>query len=137
MVNYHTVTQEDSAGCGVACVATLLGISYSSALTLFDNPESVRAEGVYARDIVKVLSRSGVKASFKYVKPHIEKDINQYGTIVYIAKNKDYPIGHYLLRTLNGWMNPWINFPNIKEPVAGIVKTLPGSAQYAVFIKNN
>jgi hypothetical protein len=35
-MNY--VRQEDGFGCGVACVANLLGVSYQQALQLFYNP---------------------------------------------------------------------------------------------------
>ncbi len=119
MVN-NIVVQEDSAGCGVACVAALLNISYSSTLRLFDNSQNIRAKGVLAKEIVRVLEQSGLKAECKYVKPHIENAINQTGTIVYTAKNNNYPLGHYLLRLNNGWMNPWANFPNIRNPEARV-----------------
>jgi hypothetical protein len=51
------------------------------------------------------------------------------GTIVYISgnerdKNELYKYGHYLLKTANGWMNPWANMPN-KRRQSGFIDRPP------------
>lgn len=42
-------------------------------------------------------------------------------------------MGHYILRTKKGWMNPWINYPSISPARAGFQKRLPGEVQWILF----
>jgi ABC-type bacteriocin/lantibiotic exporter with double-glycine peptidase domain len=130
------VAQKDGFGCGVACVASLLRFSYSQALNLFDIPEQAQSVGFHRRDIAQALQNAGISASYKYVSAKTRKKIYRNDTIVFIARNKSYPAGHYLLRIQKGWIDPWINFPitkDIKNAKAGIRKRLPGRPIYAVF----
>jgi hypothetical protein len=55
------------------------------------------------------------------------------GTIVFSRFSQAYPQGHYLVRTKVGWMNPWINYPEIVPARSGITKKLPARATYAIF----
>ena len=129
-----TVLQEDLLGCAVACVAGLRNISYKKAIKYFDNPQNARFNGYYCRDIVTALKRSGVEhPKWIYIKHKEKSKIYCQGTIVFIARDKRYPDGHYLLRVEKGWMDPWINFPNIGAAKAGIRKRLPGSPIYAIY----
>lgn len=62
----------------------------------------------------------------------MRKTPDKSGTIVFIAKSKKYPEGHYLLKTSKGWMNPWVNFPEITPARAGFQKRLPGKVVWVM-----
>lgn len=127
------IKQEDDFGCGVACVASLLEIDYQKALSLFWNGTN-RAlnEGFYCREIVKALNSSRLNYEFKYIKLPTKRKIYKPCTIVFVRRSKKYPAGHYLLRTENGWMDSWINFP--EKPIkAGFLKRLPEKPIYGIF----
>ncbi|OGD62322.1 hypothetical protein A2215_03765 [Candidatus Berkelbacteria bacterium RIFOXYA2_FULL_43_10] len=127
------VVQKHPFGCAIACVAHVLGIRYDNALTLFRNgSRKAKNEGFYCRDIIKTLGNSYY---YFYVKDRKRKLIYREGTIVYIRKSKKHPAGHYLAKTPDGWMDPWINFPenkDIRDAKAGIRKRLPGKAMYTI-----
>ena len=48
-------------------------------------------------------------------------------------KSNAAPAGHYLLKTKKGWMNPWINYPQIKPAKAGFQQKIPGKIQWIIF----
>ncbi len=129
------VTQEHPSGCAVACVASLLGVSYNSALKLFDNPKYAKTRGYYCREICRALGKKKIKYDFKRFKEKHKHFLNKEGTIVYTERNSEYPLGHYLLRTKKGWMNPWINFPSIVPAKSGFSKKLPGKPKWIVYRK--
>lgn len=58
------------------------------------------------------------------------------GSITLIAKSEKYPIGHYLLRVKNGWVDAWINLPRIDGVKAGIRRELPGDPWYVLYPKS-
>lgn len=129
-----TVTQGHSWGCGVACVAYATQKAYAVALQLFDEPENAWQRGYMCKDLVAALARSGVLYKHKYYRPKFKTILQKSGTIVFIARNKKYPGGHYLIRTTNGkWMNPWSNFPRIDPAKAELQNRLPGRVQYIIF----
>ncbi len=128
------VAQEHFSGCAVACVAELLGISYQQALLYFAKPKRAKFNGFYCREVVMALDRAGIGAKFSYLKPGLRRSIYRPGVIVVIAHSERYPIGHYLIRVEGIWMDPWINFPDIKTGAqAGLRKRLPGRPIYAIF----
>ncbi len=128
------ITQQHPAGCGIACVAAVLGISYEEASLLFDKPEYACARGYYCREIVKALRRGCKEYMHAYVKPSKKHLLQRPNTIVYIKKSTRYPLGHYLAHDKKkGWMNPWINFPRIDPARSGWNKRLPGEAQYIIY----
>ncbi len=130
------IAQQDDFGCSVACVANLLGLSYSQALRLFDKPENAKTKGFTCRDIVDALNKYDYPTHYKYLKPKLRSRIYEPGTIAFIARSKKYPAGHYLLRVNSGWADPWINLPidkNVKKAKAGYRKRLPGKPIYAIF----
>lgn len=134
------VVQLDKLGCGVACVASFLEISYDEAIFLFDNGnERAKTTGFWCKEIVEALSKKGVTTEYKYLKPKIKRLIYKTGTIVFVRKSKRDPAGHYLLRLNSRWMDPWKNFyqnKNIEEACAGYIKRLPDRPIYAIFVKN-
>ncbi len=115
-------------GCAVACVASLLSISYQDALSLFSHPARASTKGFYCRDIIAALARKRVSYTYKKYVGNTIKD----GTIVFFHRSNSYPLGHYLLKTRRGWMNPWINYPTITSAKAGFQKRLPGKAQWII-----
>jgi hypothetical protein len=133
-MNKKPITQEHGTGCGVACTAYVLGVSYQSALKLFDKPGNASTTGFYCKDIVRALARKGRLYSHCYLKSSKRDLLQQAGVIVYIQRSKKYPLGHYLVRGTNGkWMNPWYNYPCI-APAKGQFQTkLPGKPIYAIF----
>lgn len=125
------VAQEDSYGCGVACVANLVEIPYKEALKLFSEPQNASSKGFLCKDLVKALSQVQNSYEYFYIKRHKRKLIYTDGTIVFIKRNKRYPVGHYLARKNTSWIDPWINFPYLPIKV-GTRKRLPGLPIYAI-----
>ena len=124
------VAQEDPMGCGISCVASLCGISYQKAKKLFDKPQNAVSIGFFCRDIVRALAKAGRRYSFRHIKRKTRYPEN---SIVFISYSKRYPAGHFLVRAENRWMDPWMDFPSIKDVRAGFRKRLPGKAEYLVF----
>ena len=125
------VKQEHFFGCAVACVATILKISYKNTLKSFDDGnERAKFRGFYCREIITALKTYGLNYALKYVgrRKHHKYPL---GTIIHIKKSKKYPVGHYLVCTENGWMDSWINFPKL-DARASFRKRLPGKPVYAV-----
>ena len=128
------ITQEAPMGCAIACTASLANLSYKQMRKHFDEGMiKEQTSGFYNRDIVNVLNKIKIKAKIFNMKRWGNKNMG-FGTIVFIERSKKYPAGHYLLKTKNGWMNPWINYPNINPAKAGFQKTLPGKVKWVVKI---
>jgi hypothetical protein len=125
------ITQEHGMGCGVACVAYVLKITYQKALKLFSNPKAAWGEGYYCQDIIHALKRAGVSYTF-YPAIKLPKQIKS-GVIVFIQPCKKYPEGHYLASTPQGhWMNSWINFPVIACAESGFQERLPSKVCWII-----
>ena len=127
------IAQEESMGCGIACVASIIGKSYKDTKKFFDNPEFSASRGFYCRELIKVLNKRGLKYDFKKFKEDYKRKLKINGSVVFIKRSKEYPSGHYLVKTKKGWMNPWINFPNISPAKAGFQKKLVGQPQWIIF----
>ena len=68
MTQYKKVAQEDAMGCGLACVASVCGLSYARTKgTLFRNIGDIR-RGFYCRELVRALARAGKAYRFHHVK---------------------------------------------------------------------
>lgn len=124
------VRQEDPLGCGIACVAFVLGMSYKRAKRRFSRPAEAERRGFFCKDIVRALGRGGRRY-------RTERCGNRRadGTIVFIRRSARYPAGHYLVKSRKGWMDPYLNFQEQKNFIkarAGFRKRLPGRAQYAI-----
>jgi len=133
-MNFKLIKQKDDYGCGAACVAALLNITYRQALKLFnDGNLKAKTKGFSCKEICLVLNKFGKNYEYKYVKPRLKNRIYKEGTIVFIKRSKKYPANHYLLRTGKSWLDPWINLnrnKNIKNAKAGLRKRLPNKAIY-------
>ena len=126
------ITQEAPMGCAVACCASLTDLTYMQMLRYFDNGEvKDRTTGFYNKDIVNALDKVGIKAMGHSIKRWGNKKIKN-GTIVFIQRSKEYPDGHFLLKTRKGWMNPWINYPNINPARSGFQKKPPSEIDWVI-----
>ena len=125
------IAQEHEYGCAVACVATILSITYHDALVLFEEKGKVVDTGFYCRDIISAFERVERSYLYYYIKPYKRKLIYTDETIVYVKKGRIYPAGHYFVRKDGVWIDPWINFPNF--PIkAGARNRLPETPIYAL-----
>ena len=130
----HTITQEDSMGCGAACVAFATSTSYSKAVSILGQ-DKAKSVGFQLKDIVHALSQLGYIYQFKHVKPKMKQAIYKNGAIVFIKRSTKYPYGHYLIRHGDSWADPWINLvldKNIVHAKSGYRKRLPGQAQWVI-----
>jgi hypothetical protein len=131
---YELITQEESMGCGIACVASRIGEDYQSTRKLFSDSERSLNEGYYCEDLIEALEKKGLKYGFKEIKEGDEGIVNRTGTIVFAKRGDKYPEGHWLLKTEKGWMNSWFNWPSkIKEAVSGYDSEFPGIPEWVVY----
>ena len=127
-----SVTQEDPAGCAIACVAAVLRTSYRSAKRLFECPEHASSRGFYCREIVHALNKKQAGYTFSKVSEKNKQLLKEMGCTVFIEKSRKYPLGHFLVKTKKGWMNPWINFPSITPAQSGFQQKLPGKPKWVI-----
>lgn len=126
------VTQEGSMGCGIACAASLAGLSYKEMQKLFTQGNvKDKTTGFYHKDFEEALEKVGFKIKGYSAKRWGMKHIKP-GTIVFVRRGKVYPYGHFLLKTSKGWMNPWKRGENIKEAKAGWQKRLPDKKDWII-----
>jgi hypothetical protein len=129
------VTQEAPMGCGIACAASLCGLSYKQARKLFTNGSvKDRTIGFYNKDFVEALAKIGILAKGYSAKQWKGKRIKP-GTIVFSKRSKLYRVGHFLLKTKKGWMDPWKAGATIKEARAGWRKIFPGEKDWFIETK--
>lgn len=129
------IAQKDPMGCGVACVANRLGITYGRALRLFEHPEYARSIGYKCKYIVIALQKAGVHSRLKHIRRELPIPDLPIGSIVFLEKSVQYPYQHYLLKVEDGWVDPWINMHDdrdVQHAKAGIRTTLSGRAYYAI-----
>lgn len=130
----NSITQEFDYGCGIACFAFAMQITYKQAAKYLGN-EQANSARFWIKDFTATLNGAGKKYQSKYVKPHLRREIYNEGAIVLIRRAKHYPSGHYLIRHNGQWMDPWINLPfdkDIRHAKSGFRKRLPGSPMYAL-----
>ena len=150
--------QKDMNGCGIACMANLLSVSYDEVKMDFENKFYKIDRGVNIADIVRYLDTKGLKYKSKFFKRtnslstsgklnrkilnegnfnKIKEDMNKYskllGSITLIVKSDKYPIGHYLFRIKNGWVDPWLDLPSIDNVRAGVRDELPDDPWYVLY----
>lgn len=129
-----SLTQESDYGCGAACFAFALGISYKQATVLLGEAQS-SSNRFWIKDLAKALNDNGLQYDRYYVKEHIKPRLDEEGAIVLIRRSKIYPTGHYLIRHQGAWMDPWINLSenrNVKNAISGFRNRLPGEAMYVL-----
>jgi hypothetical protein len=82
------IAQEQGMGCGVACVASKLGISYKKAINLFDNPEHSADKGYMLKDLAKAIQKI-IAGNLKIIKTKRNMRI-KIGDIVFISWPEPY-----------------------------------------------
>lgn len=132
MIKFKLVAQEDPMGCGIACIASLLKITYDSAKRLFPKDYS-STRGYYIKEISNALEKKGLVVKYGKFNNKTKEYANKEGSIVFIKRSEKFPYGHYLLKTDKGWMNPWINYPKINPAKAGYEKNIPGEIQWIIY----
>lgn len=131
----NSITQEEPLGCAVSCVAFLTNVDYKTAKKrYFKDIGDPITKGYLCRDVIMALSLAGMQYQYKRIKSR--RNFSK-GTIVFIQNSKKYPMGHYLVKADKGWMNSWINFPNVVNAKSGFENRLPGKSTYAIYPKSN
>ncbi len=134
--------QKDLNGCGIACLANLLDKDYDIVKKDFEKKFYTIEKGTKMFDIVNYLKTQKLNYKSKFFNQNKKYKLNKVeadkfsripGSITLIAKNEKYPIGHYLLRTKNGWIDPWYDFPSIDNVKVGVRKELPGNPWYVLY----
>jgi hypothetical protein len=130
----ESITQEFYYGCGIACFAFALEITYKQAANHLGELQA-NSTRFLIKDFTAALNNTGKHYIAKYMKPPMMRKIYKEGTIVLIRRSKQYPAGHYLIRHKGHWMDPWINLPldnDITQAKSGFRKRLPGKPMYAL-----
>ncbi len=134
----ESITQEFDFGCGIACFAFVMEVSYKKATEMLGKDQSL-SNRFWVKDLVYALNTSGKSYNLKHIKPRSININYREGTIVLIRRSSIYSSGHYLVRYQKMWMDPWINFAankNIISAKSGYRKRLPGKPMYAIFPDN-
>jgi hypothetical protein len=103
---YRAVAQEDDWGGGVACVASVLGVSYAQIVAgLSQNPGRRPAPGRGpSAELLRRILNQGFKETglvYELDRPFIgDPNSLETGTIVSLVS------GRYLMRAADGWMDP-------------------------------
>ncbi len=130
------VAQEDDMGCAIASVAFVLGVSYKKALFFFKDGK-IRAMGIpnfYCPELVEILNNNGLDYSWVKINNKNKKLVEKELSIVFCEQSSELPVGHFLVRHQNKWMDPWFNLPNQKRK-ADFKEKLPGKPTYVVYLK--
>ena len=130
----QSITQEFDYGCGIACLAFALGITYKQAEARLGKAQS-SSNRFWVKDLQGALNSNGLAYSRNYVTTRIHPRIYEEGAIVLIRRSSVYPAGHYLIRHQGTWMDPWINLPtnrDILQATSGFRTELPGHAMYVL-----
>lgn len=134
--------QKDLYGCGIACFANLLNEDYGKIKKDFEKKFYTIERGIRTADILKYLKDHGLNYKSKFFsqnkknkqsKEEAKKFSKIVNSITLIAKSKRHPVGHYLLRVKNGWIDPWYDYPSIDNVKAGIRKKLPSDPWYVLY----
>ena len=129
-----SITREDSFGCSIACIAWITNKSYKRAKKeYFKDANSAHIFGYLCRDLVAALAKLKKQYSYKYLKGKIKVSWR-----LYLLPKKIQAISHwhYLVKTSEGCMDPWINFgyrnADLNMANSGFRKRLPGKPIYVI-----
>jgi hypothetical protein len=132
-MNYESVTQSHSMGCGVACVAHILDMTYEDALNLFSEPANALNIGYYCEDIIEAFNKVNKKYSYSEISNFNTNLLDKDNIIVFCPKTDQYQAGHYFAKKSILWMNPWINCPIINPALSGFVIELPIFPEWIIY----
>lgn len=117
MKRYRPVAQQDEWGCGVACVASVLGISYGDAVARLGLKRGRNGKGPTSAALRRVLNEAFKNTGLAYEldRPFIgDPDGLETGAIVSLAS------GRCLMRAADGWMDPAGG--KIRDTLPGVVR---------------
>ncbi len=104
MRRFRPVAQQDAAGGGIACVASVLGISYGDALAKLGLGKSAKAgKAPTGEALRRVLNEAFKDTGLAYEIDHPfigDPDGLETGSIVSLEN------GRFLMRAADGWMDP-------------------------------
>ena len=132
MKRFGLVVQKEEWGCGVACVASFLGVTYDESRELLrkqKNGRTVQAapKGLELHHIALALQEKGYRVIADWLEPGRFRE----GTIVCISGAAPYDGHHYMVKTRQGWMDPWHNL-GTKPRKAGFRQSYPDGTEFLV-----
>jgi hypothetical protein len=136
MTQYGLVVQEEEWGCGAACVASLLGVSYEDAKTLVEEEKGIAIDKGDCKNLLYPgldlhhLALALKKKIIMVADWRKHRDFPD-GTIACIGDDDKYKDEHYILKTPHGWMDPWLNMGE-KPMKAGYRKQYPKGTWFVV-----
>lgn len=131
--------QKDLNGCGIACLANLLKKDYDVIKKDFEKKFYSIDKGINIADMVRYLKihKHDYTSKFFNTKTYDAHEAKKYstieGSVTLIIKSKKYPVGHYLLRVKDGWVDSWYNLPSIDNVHARLRKNLPDNPWYVLY----
>lgn len=134
--DYLPVTQKHPMGCAIACVASRCRINYDRAHQLFEHSAGAWLNGYTLAEVAEALLKQGLEPRITPIPVRTHSGVKTSmspGTIAFLGPSSFYPSGHYFLKTQHGWMNPWLNFPNMLPARAGIQPHLFSRPDYLIF----
>jgi len=129
-----SVTQEHPYGCGIACFAFMCDLTYKQAAK-FLGPKQANSNRLIIKHFVEELNRFGRNYTVKHIRRNERIEYKE-GMIVLLRRSKQFPVGHYLARHNNRWMDPRINLIVDRQnmnPQSGFRKRLPGRPMYVLY----
>ena len=108
------VAQEDEWGCGVACVASILAVSYAKARQFLVKHKKSKINEAPKGLLLHHIALALQDADFHVVADWDEPKSFKPGTIVLVGKARGgVEFEHYMVSVGGGqFMDPWINQPN-------------------------
>ncbi len=117
-------------------MAFVLNCSYEKALHFFkDGERRADSSSFLCKELLAALRKNKKAYAYKYTGQNKKWLGYEDDTIVFIERSKKYPVGHYLCRYKNKWMDHWINFPQNKDILcakSGFRKHLPDRPIYII-----
>lgn len=131
------VPQRHPMSCGLACVAYITGEPYE---VIVDGEPQAKLEeaGFLCPELVEKLAKHGQSYGWRKLEESERDGDFEVGDIVFVERSSTLPGGHFLAKSTEGWMDPWINFdlarPFAAEAEAGFRATLPGRAEWLIYM---
>lgn len=122
-------------GCGAACAAFAANISYGTAVATLGSKKAA-TDGFRLKELADFLKQCGLQYKSSHYNRVLRSTLYTNGSIVFIARSKKYPFGHYLIRHDHMWMDPWVNMiadKNLQHAKSGYRYRLPGKAQWVLY----
>ena len=121
--------------CGLACVAYIVGKNYDELASL-QSKKKLDSTGFYCPGLVLLLKQHGYNYKWRKLSKNEKYPVFNNGDIVFIARSPEMPNGHFLTKTLYGWMDPWSNLAktkNLKKAKSSFRENLPGGPSYIIY----